>query len=76
MENSNQDKVIIRLWDDFRSLVKERGNTDPGTAERQKLDQKYNKVVPLVALVTNPQYKAEVPDLAGLAVKILEDKKE
>jgi len=69
LENSNQ---MLRLSEDWRSLVETRLTLDRGTQERARIDAIYNKALPLMAMINDIQYRPQVPLLTEIALRILE----
>ena len=69
---NTQENALFRLYEDWRALIRLRGQTDPGTPARQELDEKYNQVLPVIARITDIEFRSQVDTLAIEALTILE----
>jgi hypothetical protein len=74
MDRLNKQTTLFKLWDDWRALIKLRAQADPGSHERQVLDKRYNRTLPLVAMITDVKYRENIDELAIVAIQILEQK--
>ena len=69
---NTQENALFRLYEDWRALIRLRGTMDPGTPARQELDKKYNQVLPVIARITDIEFRSQVDTLAIEALSILE----